>query len=272
MKIKDMTENEREQLRTLAACVDVGVARRARVVLMAAGGASSQSIVQSLGTSERTVRYFVKRFNDGGLEALSHTALPGRPRSVSDEQRESLAALIRRLPAEMGISSQGWSISDLIVVARNQGILCGVSYHTFRREVARVVDLEPDLRDRLLLPNQSRPGAPMGNRNAVKHGAYADDELSADERALVAEMEGRFQRDFTRSDENTVGHIRAAAQTCLLLNRALNAKSMEAVMRADRKFRKAVKALKAEKKPRGDRPQMTREEWMANVLKRCKNR
>ena len=267
MKIRDMTENEREQLQKQAACEDAGVARRAKTVLMTAEGAGSQSIAQSLGISERTVRYAVKAFNDGGPEALEHRAVPGRPLSVTEEQRDALIALMRRSPTELGMQAGRWSPADLIVAANNEAILRDVSHSTIRREIARLINLDPELRERVNTPDQKQPGAPLGNRNAFKHGAYADDELSPDEHALVADMEARLKRDFPKSDKDTVSRIRAAAEACLMLNRALNADCMEAAMRADRKFRKAVKGLKTKGKLRSEKPKGTPAEWAANLLK-----
>jgi len=90
MNIREITENEREQLYQLTSCSDEAVAKRARAVFMASEGIGSTSIAQSLKTSERTVRYAVKRFNDGGAEALERRVSPGRTRSVSDSGRQSL--------------------------------------------------------------------------------------------------------------------------------------------------------------------------------------
>ena len=53
----------------------------------------------------------------------------------------------------------------------------------------------------------------------------------------------------------------------MMANRGLNAYSADATMRADRRFRKAVRVLKA-KKPRGGKPQTTPAKWAADLLKR----
>ena len=178
-----------------------------------------------------------------------------------------LIDIIRRSPAEFGIHSERSNLSDLIVVARREGVLRDVSYWTFRREIARIIGRELDLRDHLSMPDQRQPGAPLGNRNAIKHGAYANAEPSAEERVLIADIEARFLRDFPSSDMDDTQLIRDAAEACLMLNRGLNADCADAAMRADRRFRRAVRVLKA-KKPRGGKPQTTPAEWAADLLRR----
>lgn len=267
MSIRDITENEREQLRELTSCADRAVARRARAVLMASDGTDSVSIARSLEVSERTVRYAVERFSSGGSEALRRRVSPGRPRSVSDSRSESLIRLIHRSPEEFGIPTQLWDLADLAVVARSEGILPDVSHWTLRREIARLIDLDPKLRGRVNIPDQKQVGAPLGNRNAIGHGAYVNGEPSAEERALIAGIEARFLRDFPGSGKDDTQLIHAVAEACLTLNRGLRADSADATMRADRRFRKAIKAVKA-KKPRGGKPQTTPAEWAADLLRR----
>ena len=268
MNIRDITRSEREQLRELTSCADGAVARRARAVLMASEGTDSVSIARSLGVSERTVRYAVERFSRGGPGALKRRVSSGRPRSVSDSGRQSLIGLIHRSPEEFGIPTQLWDIADLGVVARREGVLPDVSHWTVRREIARLINLDPELRCRVNIPDQKQPGAPHGNRNAVRHGAYVSSGPSTEERALIAGIEARFLRDFPGSSEDDTQLIRAVAEACLTLNRGLSADSADATIRADRRFRKAIKALKNEGKRQTDEPKITPAEWASDLLRR----
>ena len=267
INIRKITEDEREQLHQMASCSDEAVARRAKAVLMASEGMDSTSIAQSLKISERTVRYAVKMFNDGGTEALCRRVSPGRPRSVSDRQRESLVAMIRRSPAEFGILTERWNLADLVVVARSDGVLPDVSHWTLRREIVRLIDLHPDLQSRVDIPGQKQSGAPLGNRNAIKHGGYAEGKPSPEEISLIADIEALFLRDYPDSDEDDIRLIRTAAEAYLMTSRALAADCADAAMRASRRFRKAIKTLKARKR-RGDKLQTTPADWAAKLLDR----
>ena len=267
MKIREITQSEREQLRKLTSHADGAVAKRASAVLMASEGTDSVSIARSPEVSERHVRYAVERFSSGGPEALRRRVSSGRPRSVSDSGRQSLIDIIHRSPEEFGIPTQLWDLANLAVVASSEGVLPDVSHWTVRREIARLINLDPELRCRVNIPDQKQPGAPPWNRNAVRHGAYVSSGPSTEERALIAGIEARFLRDFPGSGKDDTQLIRAVAEACLTLNRGLSADSADATLRADRRFRKAIKALKA-KKPRGGKPQTTPAEWAADLLRR----
>ena len=62
-----------------ALSVPQGVARRARIILMAADGAANNRIAAALGVSRTTVIAWRRRFAEGGPDALTRTA-PGRGR------------------------------------------------------------------------------------------------------------------------------------------------------------------------------------------------
>jgi class 3 adenylate cyclase len=63
--------------------VAVGVARRARIVLLAADGVPLDRIAQQLGVDRNVVRTWVDRYRVGGLAAFQDRPRPGRPRTFS---------------------------------------------------------------------------------------------------------------------------------------------------------------------------------------------
>jgi putative transposase len=66
------------------------LARRARIVLMAAEGMSNSEIAQHLKLSRPTVGLWRERFLAQGLMGLYNELQPGAPRSIKDEQIQSL--------------------------------------------------------------------------------------------------------------------------------------------------------------------------------------
>jgi len=203
---------------------------------------------------------------------LKQNASPVRLRKTAVRYSDGLLVdIIYRSPEEFGIPAQLWDLANLAVVARSEGILPDVSYWTLRREIVRLINLHPDLQSCVDIANQKQPGAPLGNRNAVKHGAYAEVEPPLEELALIADVKARFLDDFPDSDEDDIKLIRTAAEACVRMNRALAADCADAAMRADRRFRKAIKALKAKKMRRGGKLQTTPADWAANLLKHFEN-
>ena len=63
--------------------VAVGLARRARIVLLAAEGIPLDRIGRQVGVDRNVVRLWVDRYRVGGLAALQDRPRPGRPRTFS---------------------------------------------------------------------------------------------------------------------------------------------------------------------------------------------
>jgi putative transposase len=91
----ELSEHVRRELqgwcrsRTLPA----GLARRARLILLAAEGLSNKAIAEKVGLSGAMVGVWRKRFRAQGLVGLYDEPRPGGPRSIQDEQ---VAELIRQ--------------------------------------------------------------------------------------------------------------------------------------------------------------------------------
>jgi transposase len=100
-----------------APSMPAGLARRARIVLLAADGAGTNEIVSRTGVSKPTVITWKKRYAAEGIAGLDDRPKPGRPAQV-DEVAVVLATLeppperlgvthwsSRLLAAELGISN-----------------------------------------------------------------------------------------------------------------------------------------------------------------------
>ncbi len=93
------------------------LALRSRVVLAAADGAANYEIAEQLGISRPTVTKWRNRFAERRLEGLVDEPRPGRPRTVTDEQVETIVTTTlestpkdathwstRSLAAQLGLS------------------------------------------------------------------------------------------------------------------------------------------------------------------------
>ena len=95
--------------------VSAGLARRARIVLEAATGASNVEVADRVGANPNTVSKWRRRFIDAGLVGLSDEYRPGRPRSISDEEVE--AVLVKTLGDEPPDDATHWSTRSMAEVA-----------------------------------------------------------------------------------------------------------------------------------------------------------
>ena len=84
-RVVTLTGEGREVLEALTrrTTVAVGLARRARIVLLAAEGIPLDRIGRQVGVDRNVVRLWVDRYRVGGLAALQDRPRPGRPRTFS---------------------------------------------------------------------------------------------------------------------------------------------------------------------------------------------
>lgn len=270
MNLRTITQHDQDQLLALTADPDPVTARQAKVVLMTLDGNTQGNIAQSLGISERTVRGVLKKYKEDGVARLRRRGVSGRPKSISQTEREGLMNLIRRSPKEFQSDSPFWNLAHLVVVAKREGVLGDISAGAMRREITCITKLVPELRERLELTDAPRPGAPRGNQNTLRHGAYRRSAPSGDEQAMMAETEARLRQNFPAAGSLEPKLIWAVASACLMLQRALSANCLEAAVRVDRRLRKAIQELKSaeQSRRRSSSAKFAPAQWAANLLRR----
>jgi transposase len=112
-----------------------GLARRSRVVLLAAEGLSREEIGKRVGCHPNTVSLWRKRFAERGVEGLLDEPRPGRPRTVSDDKVEEI--VLRTLGETPPRGDTHWS-------NRSMADQAGVSRETVGR-IWRAFGLKPHL-------------------------------------------------------------------------------------------------------------------------------
>ena len=113
----DLSVAERRELDDLARRrrTAQGLARRARIVLLAAEGHENKTIAAELGASADTVGIWRRRFAERRLEGLYDEPRPGTPRRIGDE---AIAETVRRTLEETPVDATHWSLRSM---ARSTG-------------------------------------------------------------------------------------------------------------------------------------------------------
>lgn len=83
---------------------------RARIVLLAAAGASASEVAERLGVRKATVLDWVGRFRAHGLAALVDAPRSGRPRKHGEQVRLQVAALAVDDPGARNIERSRWTV------------------------------------------------------------------------------------------------------------------------------------------------------------------
>jgi transposase/DNA-binding CsgD family transcriptional regulator len=102
-----LRQNDRDELigLTRSSSVGVGLAARARIVLLAADGTPNVEIARLVGVSRPTVNAWRARYVERGLAGLADEKRSGRKRSI--DQRRVVAETLTPPPASLGVTH--WS-------------------------------------------------------------------------------------------------------------------------------------------------------------------
>nr|WP_257019744.1 helix-turn-helix domain-containing protein [Streptomyces sp. TLI_235] len=71
---------------------------RARIIALSREGLRVAAIAAELGCHAKTVRWWLHRFNDLGLEGLEDRPITGRPRRLTEAERSRIIALVKQVP------------------------------------------------------------------------------------------------------------------------------------------------------------------------------
>lgn len=105
----ELSTSERQELEGLAGRrrTAQGLARRARIILMAASGLENQVIAKRVGASVNTVGAWRRRYAAKRLDGLYDDPRPGAPRSIGDEE---IAETIRLTLETTPVGATHWSL------------------------------------------------------------------------------------------------------------------------------------------------------------------
>jgi transposase len=100
--------------------------RRLRAWELKQEGWKQRDIARALGVTPGAVSQWVKRAEEGGVEALRRGKAPGGPSRLTAEQRAQIPELLKRGAESFGFRGDIWTRGRVAEVIRRE---LGVSYH-----------------------------------------------------------------------------------------------------------------------------------------------
>jgi len=96
-------------------------------VLLVAQGLTCPEVGSLLGDAPRTVEYWVRRFEERGLEGLTEGQRPGRPSRLNAAQMREVNRILRNRPTDAGMPVNLWDGKTLAAwIESKYGIQLGV--------------------------------------------------------------------------------------------------------------------------------------------------
>ena len=139
-----LSREERAALGTMArpSCGEARLHRRARLVLLAAGGESVASNGRRLGTSRARVNEWLGRFEAHRLDGLGDLPRAGRPPEITSLERHQVIAAACQAPATFGLPGPRWSHETLGQAVVCAGLVRTISPATVGR-ILREAQIKP---------------------------------------------------------------------------------------------------------------------------------
>lgn len=133
LQVGPVSDDEQKKIERLthAQTVPVRLARRARIIALAATGLSVPAIAVQVQQSEACVRRWIERFKAVGLDGLDDAPRSGRPRTYAEDAYSRVIAKARELPPKpAGEDADGevpptchWTLDRLQTELAKEGLL-----------------------------------------------------------------------------------------------------------------------------------------------------
>ncbi len=144
---------------------------RARIILLSREGLLVPAIARELDIDQKTVRLWLKRFNERGIVGLENEPRPGRPPTYTAEEVGELIGVCLTNPRDLELPFASWTLDRLeaylneakgitIKRARINEILLAKGVRWLRRESRFSEDVAPVRRRRATMDGAQGPGMP----------------------------------------------------------------------------------------------------------------
>src|ERR1043165_10230238 len=124
LRVRALSEEEGHRLArmTRSQKLGAGLVRRAQIIQHAVDGLSAPGIAAKMGLCGAPVRFWLRRFNERGLDGLEEEMRSGRPPTYTAEERSAVIAAALLRPADLGLPFASWTLDRLVAYFGEKGI------------------------------------------------------------------------------------------------------------------------------------------------------
>lgn len=115
LQLRELTDDECKTIERLvhSRTAAVRTVERARIIERASVGKRVGDIAGELGCDRRTVRLWLKRFNEAGLAGLEDDPRSGHPATYTPDQVGEVLAAALSKPTDLGLPFASWTLDRL---------------------------------------------------------------------------------------------------------------------------------------------------------------
>ena len=122
LHLRPLTEEETKTIKkwSQSRTEEARLVERAKIVQLASAGRQVPEIAETLGSHEKTVRKWLKRFAEHGPSGLEDAPRSGAPSRYTPEVKARIIALALTNPREVGCKFTCWTFERLAVYVREE--------------------------------------------------------------------------------------------------------------------------------------------------------
>ena len=115
LHLRALTEEETKTIKkwSQSRSEEARLVERAKIIFLASQGDAVPQIAEAVGINEKTVRKWLKRFAEQGVQGLTDAPRPGAPSRYTPEVKAHLIALALTHPREVGCPFSCWTFERL---------------------------------------------------------------------------------------------------------------------------------------------------------------
>ena len=116
LSMRELAQEERKTIARWqhARTVSAGLRQRATIIGLAADGLHAPAIAAQVHLDDETVRRWIKRFNEQGVEGLKERPRSGRPAIYSQEEISLAVQTALTEPQTLGLPFASWTLDRLV--------------------------------------------------------------------------------------------------------------------------------------------------------------
>ncbi len=120
LHLRALTEEEAKPIKkwSQSRSEEARLVERARIIRLASEGQRVPKIAEAVGLNEKTVRKWLKRFAEYGLDGLEDAPRSGAPSRYTPEVKAQIIALALTNPRDVGRKFNSWTFERLAVSVR----------------------------------------------------------------------------------------------------------------------------------------------------------
>lgn len=116
LSLRELSQEERKTIERWqhARTVSAGLRQRATIIKLAADGHHAPAIAALVQLDDETVRRWIKRFNEQGVEGLKERPRSGRPATYSQDEVSLAVQTALTDPQTLGMPFASWTLDRLV--------------------------------------------------------------------------------------------------------------------------------------------------------------